>query len=245
MRFLSLILALMFGLTTVSTSADAQMFWSKTTKTSKTKSKKKSSGAPEQLPQQPASDLDKELAAAGAVEEEEEEVESYEPAASAREREEEDRENPIGISGGIGFGAGYFSFNAAVYYPLSRFFGFEFSGFYRQQSGKNYSETTYGPEIDFMLRVPNSTMFTPFAGAGPGYEWWERHLNSQPLEESSALTLNGIVGLDLGISKHFSLTLANKWVMYVDDPPLAFEVPTGPREPRHSSRVMIGFKIGF
>lgn len=236
-RYLSI---LFISLSLLTSSADANIFSSKSTakKTKQTKTQKAVND----------DDLDVEQPASEEAPEPgygDEEDNPANPTDNARRRKvEDDADQPIGISGGLGFGSGTFSINLAVTFPINRYFAWDISGYYLKQTGKNFENTEYGPEVDFIMRIPNSSMFTPFVGVGPGFVWWERVKDQKTFDNASSLTTNAIVGLDLSLSRHFSIVLANKWTTYVFDPPKSFDDETK-REERNQSHVSLGFRLSF
>jgi len=145
----------------------------------------------------------------------------------------------VGVSGTVGFSGG-FTANLSVSLGLNRYTAIDLSGFYLSWATEDQSEVRYGPEVDLVLRYPNSTMFTPFIGAGPGFEKWKREKDDQEYDLSSSLTANYFAGINLGLSRHFGFQIQSRWVTYVNDPPRDFKKPDK-KEPQTQSRVGIGF----
>ena len=145
----------------------------------------------------------------------------------------------VGFSGSVGFSGG-FTASLALSLGLNRYTAINVSGFYQSWKTDDEAEVRYGPEIDFVLRLPNPTMFTPYAGAGPGFEKWKREKNGEDYDLSSSLTANYFVGLNLSLSRNFGFQIQSKWTSYVNDPPRDFKDPNS-KEPQTQSRIGIGF----
>lgn len=151
---------------------------------------------------------------------------------------------PVGVSGGVGVGSGYFAATLTISYGLNRFLAIDTSGFYRNEKGDNYSSVAYGPEVDLILRLPNPSIVTPFVGVGPGYELWKRTHDGVTFDETSSLTANGLIGINVGLTKNFGIQIAQKWTTYLNRPPLKWS-DHSEREARTFSRTQIGFLIMF
>lgn len=144
------------------------------------------------------------------------------------------------LMGGIWPGSDSFAGTAMVGYPLSHFFGLEFSAsYYRFDKGGDSSET-YGPEVDLVLRGHNPTPVTPFAGAGPGYKKWHRRDDRVVFSDSKSLTAVGFVGIDIALTKHFGLSALRKRCLFLEDQPRKFSDHT-----LVESRDTIVNQIGF
>ncbi len=150
----------------------------------------------------------------------------------------------VGVSGGIGVGAGYYSLLLTVTYKLSRWFGIDFNGFYQNDTGDNYQTIEYGPEVDLVFRIPNPTIVTPFVGAGPGFIFWKRSQHDVPFDESSSLTANALVGAHLALTKNFGFQVIQKWTTYMNTPPKTWD-DHSKSEPDNFSRTQVGFIISF
>jgi len=151
---------------------------------------------------------------------------------------------PIGISGGIGVGDGYYNINLTLAYYFNRWIGIDFSGFYQNDTGKNYQSVVYGPETDLIFRFPNRTIVTPFTGAGPGYEFWKRTKDDEVFDEASSLTANALLGLHLGLTKNFGLQVVQKWTSYLNPTPRTWD-DHSKHEPCNKSHVQVGFIISL
>ena len=151
----------------------------------------------------------------------------------------------VTISPGIGFGTGYVAAQLDVTYYFNSWIAVASEGYYRNTKDDSSVEMIdYGPEVDLMVFLPNPTVVTPFAGAGPGYQKWVIRKDGVNFDDSTAVTANYLAGLDIGLSKHFSLVLNSKTTTYLQDPPRVYPDPDKFR-PRTQNRVFIGFKVSF
>jgi hypothetical protein len=129
-----------------------------------------------------------------------------------------------------------------VSYFYNSYLAFDLSGdYFTGKDPDNDLETVkYGPEFDVRLLLPNPTMFTPFVGAGPGYEKWALKYKGEMFDDSASLTGNAFVGLDVAFTRHFSLIVMSKTTYYVSDPPLDF-----PHKDKHESKTSNRVSVGF
>lgn len=127
-----------------------------------------------------------------------------------------------GISGSAGLGSGYFGLRLTVQYFFNDYVGASVSGNYNQLSDGGDKATNYGPEFAGILRLANSTSFTPYGGAGLGYEIWKRQQDSIVFDDSSSLTSLYFIGLGIRLNTNLSLNVQNTWTTYLNTPPRRF-----------------------
>lgn len=151
----------------------------------------------------------------------------------------------VTISPGIGFGTGYVLAQLGVSYYFNSYIAVETSGYYRDSRDDfDVQMIDYGPEIALKLLLPNPTVVTPFVGAGPGYQKWVIKKEDVIFDDSTSVTANAFAGLDIGLSRHFSLEIASKTTTYLQDPPRVYPDPDKFRK-KSQNRVFIGFKVSF
>lgn len=162
--------------------------------------------------------------------------------AIAQEDETDDFEGRWSFSGGGSFGSGGFGLRLSVRYLFNPYLGTDVSGSYMQASTEDKEAIHYRPEAALVLRVPNVTMFTPYGGAGLGWEFWERSQNNVEFDDSSSPVGVYFVGLGVGLSSNVSLNIQQTWNVYLADSPRAF----GDHSKRESSSSSdFGFGIGI
>jgi hypothetical protein len=170
--------------------------------------------------------------------------------AVARAEDEEKPKAPdygnhgrITVSPGVGFGDGaVVSLDVKYYY--TDYIAFAFNGYYRTRIDDNQAltRTDYGPEIAAELLLPNPSIFTPFIGAGPGFQRWTIRHHDETFDDASSLTLNAFGGVDMGLTRVFGLVVGTKTTYYVNDPPRVFP-DREKHEPKSYHRLLIGFRV--
>jgi len=144
------------------------------------------------------------------------------------------------FAGGLGAGAGFISARATVDYGLGRYAGVATTYSYYRYEKSNITGVQQGPEVDLVLRGPNPTIVTPFAGAGPGYLRWQRRYQGAAYADAGALTLNAFAGFNIRLTHHFGIQIERRQMRYLDQPPQRFDN----RDMREGS-TQIATNIGF
>jgi hypothetical protein len=150
----------------------------------------------------------------------------------------------FGFSAALGAGSGSFYTTLVLHYFYNEYLGIDTRGFYSKYVSEKNSEEVFGPEVDGVVRLPNPTMVTPFAGAGPGYEKWLRKYDGKTFDDSGSFTLNLFYGLHIKLAGNFGMQVTNRQKTYIDDPPRVFSNRRS-REDRSSSYWDIGFIVMF
>ncbi len=166
---------------------------------------------------------------------------------TATEERADDRSSPSGtwgISGGLGMGEGYFGAQLTVAYYFNPYIAIDSSVFYRSEQTDDWSKVHYGPGVDLRLSAANPTIFTPFVGAGPGYETWTRTYEGDTYDDGGSLTTNYFVGLNIRLMRQFSLQVAQRTTTYVGDPPIRLEDRRTP-EPASFTRIEVQFLLSL
>jgi len=151
------------------------------------------------------------------------------------------------ISFGPELGAGSVGLLVSVTRITSRFFGWEASGFYRSRKyDVQQSEITlthHGAEVSLRAHLLNPTMITPYVGAGPGWESWQRQADGDSFDDASSPLAIYYVGAMFALSPHFSLGLRQKTINYLGKVPKDWE--DNRRVGRSQSSLQIQFLFGF
>lgn len=165
-----------------------------------------------------------------------------------RDEETETVEQPSsgtwGLSGAGALGDGYFGLKLAISYFWNPFIGAEVSGSYTRAQSSSKEDTHYQPELAAILRLANPTSFTPFVGAGPGWDIWTRKESSQTFDEGSSPLAVYFAGLGIGLSSNLSLQLKNTWRTYLGTPPKKFG-DHSLNEKKSTSDFSFGLAISF
>jgi hypothetical protein len=130
---------------------------------------------------------------------------------------------PSGLfSLGIGLYNG-FSADISYTYFYNRFFGTEYGATYSKAFGKYNEEKSvsesYGPRLMFIFQATNPTIVTPVLAAGPTFEFWNRQIGKDQIDDNQSLRADTLVGMNLKLSKYFILQLAMVGRSYL------FEIP--------------------
>jgi hypothetical protein len=149
----------------------------------------------------------------------------------------------IGFSGSVGFGTGFKS-TAAVTLGLNRWVAMVLGGLYESHETGENLDKHWGPEVDLLLRFPNSTIVTPFVGAGAGWLRWIREKNDSPWDDSSSAIAGAFGGFRIALAEHFSFEIEQRSSEFLNSPPRSFSDPAK-KEDRRWTRTNLGFVVSF
>jgi hypothetical protein len=172
------------------------------------------------------------------------------PGTAAEKRSASDDEGNGLFGGDWGFGGGIsvngenVSADATVSYFFNRYFGIDTTYWYDRYQRDDTRGAKYGPEVDFVARLPNRTILTPFVGAGPGYFRWIRERDGEAYDDSHSYTANAFAGLSLRIIRHLHAVVERKQTLYLDTPPRSL-TDAERHDARADIRTSVGFKVVF
>jgi hypothetical protein len=127
-----------------------------------------------------------------------------------------------GGSLGVGAGAGFFAAHGSLSYGFNRFTGLSMSYDYeRVEQNERFGEE-HGPDLLYVLRIPNPTMVTPVAGAGPGYLYWSRSHNEVVFDENQSPVMNYFAGLNIALSKNFGVAIHRRKTEFLRNRPIKY-----------------------
>lgn len=148
------------------------------------------------------------------------------------------------VGGALGAGSGYVGGSLTVAYPFNCYVSLDTVVSYSSFDQDSSSGTQYGPEFDLVLRLPNPTMFTPFVGAGLGYEKWVRAYRKKNFDEAAAPFGTTFGGLNIGLTRHFGIQVLRRQKTWLGRAPKSFT--DREREEAHASMdTSIGFRFIF
>jgi len=153
-------------------------------------------------------------------------------------------DRPVGVTGALGFGSGSFYGRLALSYGLLPYVFTDVSGFYQSKTQRSYQGEAYGGEWDLVLRLNNRTMFTPYLGAGPGFEVWKQEFANAAEEHSQSWTGSYFFGLLVAFTKHFGMTVERREKRYFYDYPQNEDGSENPRGKQVAS-IDVGFQVMF
>jgi hypothetical protein len=150
---------------------------------------------------------------------------------------------PVSIMGSIGFAQESFFGKLTVGYGLYEYLGVDTTAFYLSDQNRHTQRKSYGTDIALVGKIPNRTIFTPFVGAGPGYEKWSYQKDGETYDNSQALTAFYYWGVLVTFTKHFGLTLSRRMKYFLTDTPLEEDGKTRINNPLAS--IDAGFTVMF
>ena len=149
-----------------------------------------------------------------------------------------------GVGGAIYANGETVNAQLTIGYSVNRYFGIDTTYWYNRYDRDDTRGVQYGPEIDLVLRYPNRTIVTPFAGAGPGYFKWIREHEGEAYDDGHSYTANAFMGVSLRIIRHLHVVAERKQTLYVDRPPLGL-TDRERRDARADIRTSVGFQVVF
>lgn len=147
------------------------------------------------------------------------------------------------LTGGLGLNDRSFGIELTVGYLMNRFVGYAGNAFYSSKRTDDWTANHYGPSLDLYLFAANPSIFTPFVGAGPGYERWQRTLLEQTYDDGSSATANYVLGINIQLAKSFVLQIDRRTTNYLETAPKSLDEP-GKRESTYS-RLEIKFLLSL
>lgn len=167
-----------------------------------------------------------------------------------REHSQDETQNtkPNGLlSLGIGLTSG-FTLDLSYTYFYNRYIANEYGLNYDLELGRSEGARTraesYGPRLIFYFLLANPTFFTPFVGAGPSFEIWNRKFGELASEHNQSLIANSLVGANLQLSRYFILQLAVVGKSYLFERPKAFN-SNSELEPSFQRALQLRFLLQF
>jgi len=158
-------------------------------------------------------------------------------------------DDTLGVAIGIGLGFKSFSASAGVTFPFSRYAGWGLNAGYLARDEKDFSSTRTSGEVDFILKLPNPTPFTPFVTLGAGYESWRRAKDDgdglEVFDQSASPTINSSMGGSIKLARYVALVGAMKSTTYTADPPRVFAGNHRAAESRTDERFDLGIALMF
>jgi hypothetical protein len=164
-----------------------------------------------------------------------------EPVAATNERPARNSSSIGGVVV-IGGGVDYFSARLGLIWRHNPYVSTDFYGNYLNRRQTDIFEERYGPDVAFVLRVPNPTMVTPYLGLGLGYDIWRREYRELPLDESAGITGAAFGGIVINLTKYIGMQIERRQHRYLTNSPLAFD-DAKRFEPKRSFTTSIGFGI--
>lgn len=128
----------------------------------------------------------------------------------------------FGFSTSLGAGANFFAASAMLIYNFNKYLAVATRyDFERLESGNDFGEE-YGPELLALLKIPNPTVVTPVAGAGPGYIRWNRAYKNEMFDDNQGPTLGAYCGVNIALSKYFGVGIHRRRTEYLRDAPILY-----------------------
>lgn len=152
--------------------------------------------------------------------------------------------NPLRFRGSLGISSSFFTGSIFVIYAFNRFIETDFGGFYHSDQGTHYKIVQYGPEADLVLKIANPTIFIPFISGGMGYIGWKRSYEDEIFDQSGSMIASHSYGLDLNLTKYFSIRVLRKTTVYLNTPPIALSDRKG-LEGKKFSQNYVQFQVQF
>ena len=151
-----------------------------------------------------------------------------------------DQNGTLGFSTSLGAGANFFAASAMLVYNFNKYLALATVYDYeRLESGNDFGEE-YGPELLALLKIPNPTVVTPVAGAGPGYIQWNRAHKDVMFDDNQGPILTAYCGVNIALSKYFGVGIHRRRTEYLRDAPILY----ADRKTEESQR-RIDNSIGF
>jgi hypothetical protein len=119
-----------------------------------------------------------------------------------------------------------------------------FGAYYRTESFEQGQSTVYGPEFGVRYKLPNPSIITPWVGGGVGVEFWRRWADGVEFDRDRSLTGHAALGVNVRVTRSFTILLGQRWVYYFQRSPQRFEDHATTEEPL-VVRPQIGFIINF
>jgi hypothetical protein len=133
-----------------------------------------------------------------------------------------DQNGTFGFSTSLGAGANFFAASAMLIYNFNKYIALATHYDYeRLESGKDFGEE-YGPELLALIKIPNPTVVTPVAGAGPGYIHWNRAHQDVMFDDNQGPILSAYCGLNIALSKYFGVGIHRRRTEYLRDAPILY-----------------------
>lgn len=152
--------------------------------------------------------------------------------------------NKWGGSLGVGAGAGFFAAHGSISYGFNRFSGLSTTYDYERVEHNERFGEEHGPDFLMVLRLPNPTMVTPVAGAGPGYMYWSRSHNAEVFDENQSPVMNYFAGLNISLTRNFGVAIHRRKTEFLRDRPVKY-TDRETKEDRAKVDSNIGFYAAF
>ena len=163
--------------------------------------------------------------------------------AEARSQADSDGPAAVGFRGGFSVGPDYVTGRAGVSWPLmGRWLTAEGTGLYERRDHRGAWFHLYGPEADLVARLPNRSIVTPYAGAGPGFRRWARFESGILAADGESWTRNAFAGVVLALTRHFGIVAERRQTYYEQSPPTRL---AGVRDARSFWTSQLGFQVAF
>jgi hypothetical protein len=133
-----------------------------------------------------------------------------------------DQNGTFGFAASLGAGANFFAASGTLTYNFNKYLAVATTYDYeRLESGDQYGEE-YGPELLALLKIPNPTVVTPVAGAGPGYVYWNRAIKEEMFDDNQGPILSAFCGINIALSKYFGVGIHRRRTEYLVDAPILY-----------------------
>jgi hypothetical protein len=133
-----------------------------------------------------------------------------------------DQNGTFGFSTSLGAGANFFAASAMLIYNFNKYIALATHYDYeRLEAGNDFGEE-YGPELLALIKIPNPTVVTPVAGAGPGYIHWNRAHKDELFDDNQGPILSAYCGLNIALSKYFGVGIHRRRTEYLRDAPILY-----------------------
>ncbi len=142
--------------------------------------------------------------------------------ASEKTASSPEQNGTFGFSASLGAGANFFAASGTLVYNFNKYLAVATVYDYeRLESGNQFGEE-YGPELLALLKIPNPTVVTPVAGAGPGYTHWNRAYKDQMFDDNQGPTLSAYCGVNIALSKYFGVGIHRRRTEFLRDAPILY-----------------------
>jgi len=151
-----------------------------------------------------------------------------------------DQNGTFGFSASLGAGANFFAASGTLTYNFNKYLAVATAYDYERLETDSQFGEEYGPEILAILKLPNPTVVTPVAGAGPGYIFWNRAYKGEMFDDNQGPVASAFCGVNIALSRYFGVGIHRRRIEYLRDAPILFADRT-----TEESQSRIDNSIGF
>jgi len=150
----------------------------------------------------------------------------------------------FGFAASLGAGANFFAASGTLSYNFNKYLAVATTYDYERFESDSQFGEEYGPEVIAILKLPNPTVVTPVAGAGPGYIYWNRAYKTEVFDDNQGPILSAYCGVNIALSRFFGVGIHRRRTEYLRDPPILYADRKTPENHRRIDN-SIGFYASF